>query len=139
MNQEKQLRDFLRNNGYSTTEARLSVFKTLEKHEPQTMADIIDSLPGIDRASVYRTIALFERLGIVRRLQIGWKYKLELSEDFNYHHHHISCTNCGSIFPIREDKDLEATIISLAREYGFKPQDHQLEIQGICAKCQAKT
>lgn len=136
MEQEKQLRNFLKAHQLSTTDTRLKVFKALDKQEPQTMSELITTLTNVDRASVYRTVALFEKLGIIRRLQIGWKYKLELSEQFNYHHHHISCTKCGAIFPLREDANLEAIINSLANEYGFEPQDHQLEIQGLCRNCQ---
>ncbi len=135
MDRESQLRSFLKARQLSVTSVRRKVFSALDKHEPRSMAELIAALPSIDRASIYRTVSLFEKLGIVRRVQIGWKYKLELSEEFNYHHHHISCTNCGNIFPIREDKNLEAIINSLAYEYGFKPTDHQLEIQGLCAKC----
>lgn len=127
----------LRNSGFSVTKARQLVFDALERQEPQSMSEISNQLRGtIDRASIYRTIALFEKLGIVQRLQLGWKYKIELSDKFSYHHHHISCTNCHQVFPLREDRTLEAAMNSLAREYGFTPVSHQAEIQGLCSQCQ---
>lgn len=126
----------LKKGGFSNTKVRQKVFDALESEEPQTMNALVSKLEGnIDRASVYRTIEVFEKLGIVQRLQIGWKYKLELTDQFNYHHHHISCTNCGMIVPLREDHLLETTLKTLAGEYGFQPTSHQLEIQGLCSRC----
>lgn len=126
----------LKKQGHSLTHARHEVFKALENKEPMTMHDLIKGLPSIDRASIYRTIALFEKLGIVQRLQIGWKYKLELADTFNYHHHHLSCRRCGSIISLREDSMLEANLNSLAAEYGYRDLSHQLEVTGICKNCQ---
>jgi len=127
----------LRNNKYSVTKARTLVFEALEHEEPLSMAELQAKLGGmIDRASLYRTITLFEKLGIVQRLQIGWKYKVELADDFNFHHHHITCKNCGLTLPVREDLTLEASIRTLAMEYGFTEVTHQLEIHGLCPRCQ---
>jgi Fur family ferric uptake transcriptional regulator len=121
----------------SLTTARQTVFMALQNHEPQTMHELVSKcLPGIDRASVYRTIALFERLGIVQRLQIGWKYKLELSNTFQEHHHHLTCSRCNQIIPLQEDPNLEKRLIELAKAHNFAAQDHQLEIRGFCQACQ---
>lgn len=136
---QKLFSEKLRDSGHSLTSARNAVFAALEQEAPQTMAELVEKLKGkVDRASAYRAIDLFEKLGIVQRLQIGWKYKLELTDVFNYHHHHISCTSCGLVAPLREDRTLEAAMHALAQEYGFKPSGHQIEIQGICAQCQNK-
>jgi Fe2+ or Zn2+ uptake regulation protein len=122
------------------TKARRVVFDTFKNQEPMSMNELVKRVKGkIDRASVYRTVALFEKLGIIQRLQIGWKYKLELSDHFNYHHHHISCTSCSMVAPLREDHLLETSLQNLAQEYGFLPKSHQIEIQGLCARCQQKT
>lgn len=133
-----QLRLVLKTNRVSSTKPRQVVFQTLLGSEPQTMQQIVGRCSGkVDRASVYRTIALFEKLGIVQRLQIGWKYKLELSDSFIHHHHHLSCVSCGRVIPLPENADLERQLLSPAQAQGFKPQDHQLEIRGLCAACQA--
>jgi Fur family ferric uptake transcriptional regulator len=136
MNPQDLFATTLKKNKYSLTNARTLVFEALEDEEPLSMADLHTKLDGmIDRASLYRTITLFERLGIVQRLQIGWKYKIELADDFNFHHHHITCKNCGLTLPVREDLTLEASIRTLAMEYGFTEVTHQLEIHGQCPQC----
>src|SRR2546421_5552224 len=102
------------------------------------MRELVAACNGqVDRASIYRTIALFERLGIVQRLQIGWKYKLELSDAFHHHHHHLTCSNCGKVIPFEEDTALEKRLHVLANSKNFTMQGHQLEIQGLCQNCAA--
>ena len=127
----------LKDHGQSVTAARLAVFNALLGQEPLTMHDVVAHTPGIDRASVYRTVALFERLGIVQRLNAGWKYKIELSDKFADHHHHMTCTQCGATIAINED-ELEQLLGRLAAAYDFTPTAHQLEIQGLCLGCRHK-
>jgi Fur family ferric uptake transcriptional regulator len=128
----------LKTAGYSLTQARLTVFGALEGQEPLSMHQLVERVDSIDRASVYRAIELFERLGIVQRLNTGWKYKIELTDKFSAHHHHVTCTHCGKTVAL-EESELETSIDVLARRHGFIPEAHQIEIQGICQSCQAKS
>jgi Fur family ferric uptake transcriptional regulator len=131
----QQLQQSLKGQG-SLTRPRQVVFSALLGREPQTMAQLVAACASqIDRASVYRTIALFEKLGVVQRLQIGWKYKLELSDTFHHHHHHLTCLKCGRTTPLPEDKQLESRLQQLAKAQNFTMQGHQLEIQGLCRDC----
>lgn len=136
-NEQEMFITALKNSRNSVTRTRKSVFEALLQKEPQSISELHQALKNkLDRASLYRTIDLFERLGIVQRLQIGWKYKIELSDTYNYHHHHITCSKCAMTIPVREDLTLEASIKSLAKEYGFNNVSHQLEIRGMCQNCQ---
>lgn len=92
--------------------------------------------PDVNRASVYRCIALFESLGVVQRIQIGWKYKLELSNDFQDHHHHLVCTECGSISSFHEPSGFDAMLERIANLQAFEITAHQLELRGVCKSCQ---
>jgi len=131
-----QLVSTLKQEGFSLTKPRQLVFEALQNYEPQTMRELVARCgANLDRASLYRTIALFEQLGIVQRLQIGWKYKLELSDAFSHHHHHFSCVRCGRLIALEEDPSLEARLHELAKAANFVPQDHQLEIRGLCDNC----
>ncbi len=132
-----QLFEALKQNGYSTTAVRQIVFNALRGQEPLAMHELAKRCPSIDRASVYRTIALFESLGIVQRLQIGWKYKLELSDQYVPHHHHASCLRCGRMIALPEDVELEERLQKLAKAQNFQSRDHQIEIRGLCSACQA--
>lgn len=132
---QEVFREILKNSGYSVTEARMAVFKALVGQEPMSMHSLVALAETADRASVYRAVDLFEKLGIVQRLNTGWKYKIELTDRFNDHHHHISCTVCGKTVAMNEQQ-LEQFIETLAREHGFTLESHQIEIQGVCKECQ---
>ena len=132
----EQLRKFLQNSGYSVTKPRQAVFVALDEAGPITMDQLIETLSThVNRASVYRTVDLFEKLGVIQRIQIGWKYKIELSNAFQAHHHHITCMRCGMIVPFQERADLNTALDVLAFEYGFTVTNHMIELQGYCAKC----
>jgi Fur family ferric uptake transcriptional regulator len=135
-----QLKKTLKEHGQSLTEPRLIVFEALQDQEPQTMQQLIAGCKGrVDRASVYRTVALFEKLGISQRLQIGWKYKIELSDSFHHHHHHLTCLRCGQTIPLQADELLEKRLHDLAHAASFQVSGHQVEIQGLCQNCQRLT
>jgi Fur family transcriptional regulator, ferric uptake regulator len=130
------LKSILKADGNSLTKPRKLVFDLMLNQTPQSMQVRVQRAKDkADRATVYRTIELFERLGIVRRLNIGWKYKIELTDAFSGHHHHMYCTNCGRVFDLPDNPMLETMIDTVAAKSGFSPRGHQLEIFGLCANC----
>ena len=112
------------------------LFTALLGEEPMSMHDLVGKVSGVDRASVYRSVELFERLGIIQRLHTGWKYKLELSDKFSDHHHHLTCSRCGKTITMNEG-ELELIIRKIAAHHNFQPSSHQIEVQGLCAECRA--
>ncbi len=128
----------LKSYGFSVTKTRKQIFDSLQGHEPLTMTQIISANSMVDRASVYRAIELFEKIGIIQRLHIGWKYKIELTDMFNDHHHHISCIKCGRLDVLDESDHLEKLVSQIAIHKKYRPVSHQMEISGICLDCQNK-
>lgn len=130
------LKTLLKENSSSLTRTRQLIFDLLLNQEPQSMQVLATRAKSeVDRATVYRTVDLFERLGIAHRLNIGWKYKIELSDLFSGHHHHMHCTNCGKILDLPSNPMLETMIETLAFKADFSPRGHQLEIHGLCPAC----
>lgn len=130
------LKALLKKGGFSLTQARRVVFDLLLDQEPQSMQVLTQRASGkVDRATVYRNVELFERLGIAHRLNIGWKYKIELSDIFTKHHHHFYCTNCQKTYSLSPNSMLETMIDSVSSKDDFSPRGHQLEIYGLCANC----
>ena len=132
----KLFRKTLRQNGYFNTKPRYKLFLALQEHSSPTIRDLIKKLKGQDQATVYRNIKLFEHLGIVSILQLGWDSRLELSDNFHHHHHHLTCVSCGKVIILHEDPAIERRISHLGSGKNFKAIDHQLEIRGICDSCQ---
>ena len=139
MRQETILRKVLSDNRAKLTQPRLFVFRLLLDHGPQSLAELTARSAGnVDRVSVYRIVALFERVGILKKVTIGWKYKVELSEIFLDHHHHITCLSCGTVTAVKENEAIETILHTLANGTGFVVASHQLELQGYCQKCQKR-
>ena len=121
----------------SNTKPRRLVFEALldSHHEPLTMPELQSKICGqVDRSSIYRAVESLESIGIIHRLHIGWKYKLELSDTFHGHHHHITCMLCGRTQAL-EDNHIEETLVATASTHGFILTDHQLDMRGLCVEC----
>ncbi len=139
------VRELLKEKDLRLTPQREAVLRILmqSKDEHLTAEDIYDRTrdhySDIGLATIYRSLDLFEELGLVSRLDFGTggrRYEFSLDRDRHYHHHLI-CLDCGTIFEFSEDllEDLEDTI---GRESGFQVVDHSLRFFGYCQQCQAK-
>ena len=101
------------------------------------------SYPGMGLSTVYRTLDLLARMGIVAKLSLGDgqnRYELK-SKKKDEHHHHLICTNCEKIINYSEFLDEELRLVKkteerLSKKYNFIIQDHNIEFYGICEKCQ---
>ncbi len=134
---EDTLKAILKKHGASLTKSRLIIFDLLIGSPPQSMQKLTRRAAGrVDRATIYRTIELFDDAGITHRLNIGWKYKIELSDVFLAHHHHFHCTNCNQTFNLPANPMLETMIDTIAAKSGYAPRGHQLETYGLCPACQ---
>ena len=114
----------------------LDVF--LDEEKPLTPAAVHRRLPdrSINLASVYRTIELFCRLGVlteVDHMPEGRRY--ELSDDYREHHHHLICRECGKTEDF-EDCEMEEIEKLIRRRFRFKVTRHDLRFIGVCQRCQ---
>ena len=134
---EKLYIETLKNNSLSDTKARRKIFNILDTHhDPITMNQLIAiAEPDLDRSTAYRIVDVFEKVGIIIRVYTGWKYRIELSEVFSSHHHHLSCSRCGSIIAFEEPPELDSSLHAIAYKQGYKLQTHSLELKGICRAC----
>ena len=129
-------KSYLKNRSISITPQRMKVFEQLGLIEPCGLKELIDSIgPQINRATIYRIIKLYEAIGVINKINIGFKYKIELSEKFNPHHHHLYCLSCHKIIDIKSLDKIEETIAEIAEDYHFEIKNHQIEINGYCLTC----
>lgn len=132
---EQRFTETLRSHDIKSTSARKAIFATLTSaHEPLSLQEVARLTNGADRASVYRTLELFEKLHIVDVILIGWKKRFELAAPFKNHHHHIYCENCGKVVSI-DSPSLEKLIKNISEQKGFHLYQHTLELSGVCNDC----
>lgn len=131
---EQEVIQLLKSQGFSTTKTRRAVIQTLLRTQPATIAHLIDALPQVDRATIYRTIDLFVDLGIAKRVSAGLEQRIELGDSFQEHHHHLTCLRCGRVIDIHTP-EIEHAIEQTAINNVFRPIRHDLEISGYCSNC----
>ncbi len=88
------------------------------------------------RATVYRTLALLEECGILRKSLFGHNRHFYESVIGRHHHDHLVCVRCGRIQEFEEER-IEELQAEVCRQYGFRMLDHVHEIYGACEECGA--
>ena len=145
---QKKLRDieeikfYLKSKGYKLTAQRECILGIIieNKDKHLTVDEIYKYVYEKNRtigiATVYRTILLFEELGVISKLIFDDRIiRYELSSlDEEHTHHHLICVKCNKIMEVKEDL-LEELEKQVEDKYEFKILDHNLKILGICNKC----
>ncbi len=129
--------DDLKKANLKLTASRKNILELLVKEHGPFSADEVQkriSRKTCDQATVYRTLASLEDVGILRRCEFGdGTARFELSGDSNHHHHHLICKQCRRV-EIIDDCELEG-LDRLAQKRGFTDVSHILEFFGTCPNC----
>lgn len=91
----------------------------------------------ISRATVYRTLPLLEKSGLIRKVFFIDKHTHYELAYGHMHHEHLICIKCGNVLEFYK-KSLEDSLEEVSRENAFEPIGHKLEITGYCNKCSKK-
>ena len=90
--------------------------------------------PKISIATVYRTVKLFEEVGILTKHDFkGGKARYEAM--IESHHDHLIDIKTGEIIEFVDD-EIEKLQKKVAEKYGYKLVDHKLELYGVKKKPQ---
>jgi len=94
--------------------------------------------PDVDRATVYRTIALLKNLGLIDELDLmhleGEKHYYEAKT--NRDHCHMACFRCGAIMEYASSS-FERLKQDIAKQSGFHIRVVRLEVGGLCKRCRS--
>jgi len=92
--------------------------------------------PGIDRATVYRTLALLKDRGLIDELDLmhieGEKHYYEAKT--NRDHCHMACFRCGAIMEYASSA-FEELKKEMVQQSGFQIRVVRMEVGGFCKKC----
>jgi Fur family ferric uptake transcriptional regulator len=130
--------------GIRLTAQRRALIETIQEAKSHLDAESLLRLarkrdPNIDRATVYRTIELLKRRGMIDELDLmhlnGEKHYYEVKTQKD--HLHLACFGCGKI-----EEFTTPTFERLKREIGekndFLIQTMRLEVGGLCRRCAAQ-
>jgi Fur family ferric uptake transcriptional regulator len=96
-------------------------------------AQVIAKYPQVNISTVYRTLELLKRLGLVTETDLG-EGRVRYHPVGKGHHHHLVCQECGAIIDLDESV-LASLKGALLREYQFSADLRHLAIFGRCVKC----
>lgn len=124
----------LEDNGYRLTSPRREIIGALDtKQEGFTAEEIVAELPGLGRATVYRTLKLLQEVGAICRLNMldgAPRYTLSGVE----HHHHTVCIRCGVVSEFRA-ATLERFLRTLSAEIPGGIVGHRIDLYVTCPNC----
>ena len=129
----------LRESGLKATPRRIYLLSLLAKaNKPLSAHEFKDAWRQgkTDVVTLYRALEALASAGIVRRvdLQHGHTdYELVVSGE---HHHHLVCTECGTIEDIEgcPAKSIEKRALAESSKFSSL-QQHSLEFFGVCNIC----
>jgi Fe2+ or Zn2+ uptake regulation protein len=89
---------------------------------------------GLGIVTVYRTLALLESLGFVRRVHRDDGCHRYASTALS-HGHHVVCRSCGRAAEFPGMENLEGLAREVARKTGFLIEGHVFGLTGLCPRC----
>ena len=131
-------KDLLKEFNIKKTKPRSLLLELLEKSKkPITVNELFDSADkSVDKVTVYRTVDLFERSGLVRRVEtLEREVRYEL-QDPEHDHHHVICIKCKKVEDFTGCQAESLIEKALEQVGGFSTvSHHSFDIFGICNSC----
>lgn len=125
------------------TGPRLAVWGVVAGSDSHMTAEEIaeavkDADPTVNLSSVYRSLALFSELGLVRESNLGAHEASHWELAHSDEQFHLKCTSCGRVE--HHTGDLVAQVEThLAAHHGFEADRVELLVSGTCRSCSAGT
>ena len=138
MSQPEDIVSKLSELGYRLTPQRMMILAAIENSDDHISAEkiyaqVVAKYPNVNISTVYRTLELLKRLGLVTETDFGGG-RLRYHPVGKGHHHHLVCQECGAIIALNESL-LSSLKSALLREYKFSADLRHLAIFGRCVNC----
>lgn len=133
----KTFEEASRDLGIKPTHQRLEIFQVVTAAENHPSAEEVYSkvkpkMPTISFDTVYRTLALFERHGVIARVQhLDDRARYDPNTD---PHHHLVCINCKKIQDFYWPTLDNIEIPEETNRWGAIKGKY-LELRGVCQEC----
>lgn len=127
--------------GFSVTRSRRVVADAIAAQKRRFNAADVEAIvaqvaPDVGRATVFRTLALLERIGVLGRIHARDGCAEYVVCSRSEHHHHLVCSACGRVTEVA-GCGLDSMLDEAAERYGFQVDGHLVEIYGQCRSCRA--
>lgn len=129
--------------GYQLTGQRRALAEIIASRGDRFTADDLvaqadRAKPRIGRATVFRSLEVFETLGLVERVHLVRGEHAYVLCDPARHHHHLICERCGRNTEV-SDPDIGSIAQAIGEKAGYQVKSHRFEIVGLCPDCQTES
>jgi Fur family ferric uptake transcriptional regulator/Fur family peroxide stress response transcriptional regulator len=134
----KNFAELLKNHGLKATFQRMTILSAIEElghaNVDEIYGKVLETHPTLSLATVYKNIITMVEQGVLVEVPIaGKKSKYELKKE---EHLHLVCIECGSVVDRELDEILAEDTKKIAKNSSFALKERQLNLYGICDKCQ---
>lgn len=135
---EREMLAVLAEHGFRATRPRRAIVQALcEADAPLTLSALHRAAraryPKTGLATLYRTLEVLERCGLVHRIQLNGESYLMACADQSLHYH-LVCVKCHKVVEVHAQQ-AEELLGALARQHGFTMSAAPIEVRGVCAAC----
>ena len=132
----------LREHGHRVTRPRVAVWRALESTSGHATVEEVAARaqelePGVNLASVYRSLALFSDLDLARESRLGDEEATRWEIAHPDEHFHLVCEDCGNV-DHHVGELVEQIEEHLRSGHEFVPRTVELIVTGRCANCARK-
>ncbi len=134
-----ELLDALRAEGCRITSARRAICSALADNRDAHLSAAALKLEAerraggtIDVSTVYRTMEVLERVGLLDHVHTGQGVTVVHAADEP--HHHLSCRACGVVIDV-DAEAVRGALTPIAEDHGFAADTLHFALVGTCAGC----
>ena len=130
--------------GQRRTKGRKAVIQAMENISAPLSVTELQTKVGalVPLSSLYRIISDLVQARVLIKLEFAEGFaRFELDEGLAKHHHHLVCTECGSVADLdltEFEAVLDGNNKSIKRRTGFRVDNHRLDFFGVCSICLAR-
>jgi Fur family ferric uptake transcriptional regulator len=134
-----QLKENLRKAGYRVTPQRAVILETIAHmeghHSAQEVYEIAqDRLPGLNIATVYRTLDTLHHAGFIDLFPSSADATLFAFHDDTNIHCHLHCVQCGQVLEV-EIEPFRPLALEIERDSKFRIHLSHITLRGVCSGC----
>lgn len=132
------LTEYLQKNGHRKTPERYAILDMIYSIKGHFDIDTLyhsmedEGNFRVSRATLYNTIILLMDANLIIKHQFGSSSQYERAYK-NGTHHHMICTDCGSVTEFEDEKLKQAIVETKLKK--FTASHYSLYIYGVCSKC----
>ncbi|MGD8554772.1 MAG: Fur family transcriptional regulator [Anaerolineales bacterium] len=129
----------MRRLGFRVTPQRAVILETIAHGDGhQSAAEVFKAanqrLPGLNIATVYRTLDSLHRAGMVDLLSTDASIVRFELRDPQHPHSHLVCRACGQVMELPSEF-IETFAEGVREDHGFALDTQHLTLTGLCAQC----